>query len=78
MMYPEPKLPTIPIVQVMLRSEHNEVMTTWVDKRPNLKEGSIIFLRDFKPDTRWLVIKLYPQTHDAKDFDWHRKWTNNI
>lgn len=30
------------------------------------------------PQTRWLVIKLYDKVHDAKDFDWHRKWDNNI
>jgi len=77
-MYPEPKLPTIPIVQVMLRSEHSEVMTTWLDARPNLKKGAVITLKDFMPNTKWLVIELYPKVHDAKDFDWHRKWDNNI
>lgn len=70
----------IPIVQVMLRSEHNEVMTTWLDVRPGLKEGAFVTLKDDRnlPQTRWLVIRLYDKVHDAKDFDWHRKWDNNI
>ena len=68
----------VPIIQAMLRSEHNEVMTTWLDKRPGLSEGAVVKLKDFKPTTRWLVIKLYDKTHSAKDFDWHRKWDHNI
>lgn len=77
-MFPEPKVPNIPIVQVKLRNKYSETLTTWVDKRPTLLLGARVKLKDFKPDTWWIVEALYPQIHDAKDFDWHRKWDNNI
>lgn len=66
------------IRQAYLRNEHGEVMTTWLDDRPDLKEGCFVTLKDFKPDTKWEVIHLYYNAHEAKDFDWHRKWDNNI
>lgn len=65
------------IVQVKLKNTHNEVMTTWVDTRPDLKLGCWITLKEFKPSIRWQVIELYGAVHDAKDFDFHRKWDNN-
>lgn len=65
------------IVQVDLQSDHHEVLTTWVDQRPKLKVGSIITLLDFKPETRWVVVKMYSMIHDSHEFDFHRKWDNN-
>jgi hypothetical protein len=58
------------IVQVDLVSEvGKQVMTTWVDNRPDLKEGIVITLRgDY---TRWFVVKLYTS---AQDIEWHREW----
>ena len=65
------------IVQVELRN-NKEVLTTWVDDRPGLKEGNYITLKDFKPDIKWLIIKVYrDMPKDSKDFDFHRKWDNN-
>lgn len=67
------------IVQVELASPvTHERLTTWVDNRPDLKEGALISLKDFQPDTVWAVVKLYDKIHEARDFDWHRKWDNNI
>lgn len=65
------------IVQVMLRNHDHELLTTWVDKRPDLKEGAVLTLRDFKPDMEWQVTAVFDQEHDSKDFDFHRKWDNN-
>lgn len=55
----------------------NEVMTTWLDVQPKLRQGAIITLKDF-PGIQWLVAELFEHEHDATDFDWHRKWDNNI
>lgn len=67
------------IIQVFLRNPKGpETLTTWVDVRPTLKVGNLITLKDFKPDQQWLVDAIYPGEHEAKDFDWHRKWDNNI
>lgn len=66
------------IVQVHLANTlGDERLTTWVDWRPDLKEGGTIRLKDFMPDTYWTITKLYDKTHDARDFDFHRKWDNN-
>lgn len=65
------------IVQVMLRSPEGELFTTWVDKRPDLKKGAEITLKDLKPEMKWLVTAVFDQEHDAADFDFHRKWDNN-
>lgn len=70
--------PQTTIVQVDLLTKQGEKMTTWVDKRPDLKEGVWITLKDFKSDTKWCVMKLYNQEHTSTEFDWHRKWDNNI
>lgn len=55
-------------------------MTTWLDKHPKLCVGALITLKDYEPDTVWLVTNVYdsPITHYSADFDWHRKWDNNI
>ncbi len=55
----------------------NEVLTTWLDVRPGLKQGSIITLKDFRPDERWVVRQLFEQEHDGSEFDFHRQWDNN-
>lgn len=55
----------------------NETLTTWLDVRPGLKAGSIITLKDFKPDIKWVVKQLFEPEHDSVDFDFHRKWDNN-
>lgn len=66
------------IVQVRLRSHTgNETLTTWVDYRPELKVGTYITLKEFKPETLWCVMDVYGKVHDAADFDFHRKWDNN-
>lgn len=75
------------VVQVKLYSEqrfhrattghHHESLTTWVDKRPDLKEGAIISLKDFKPEQKWIVHTIYEGEHEASDFEFHRKWDNN-
>ena len=65
------------IVQVKL-AYRKEILTTWVDKRPGLAVGSYITLKDLKPSQKWLVSEIYEGEHEASDFDWHRKWDNNI
>lgn len=80
-MYPEPKAIKIPIVQVVLSRPldggRRELMTTWVDMRKDLKRGAIISLKSLKG--KWKVESMYDDSiHDATDFDWHRKWDNNI
>ena len=66
------------IQQAYLRSEHNEVMTTWLDVQPKLKLGAFITLKDFNdPETKWEVIFLFDDVREATDFDFHRKWDNN-
>lgn len=68
------------IVQVNLSRIHpnnrKETLTTWLDKAPKLKEGASV---RFKGETEyWTVDKIYKSEHVAKEFDWHRKWDNNI
>lgn len=66
------------IVQVHLKNINgNEHLTTWVDVKPGLKHGAVITLKDY-PDIKWVVAEYYPQEHDSSEFDWHRKWDNNI
>lgn len=66
------------IVQATLKSiDGNEMLTTWLDVQPKLKEGAIITLRDFKPEKHWMVERLFAHTHEAADFNFHRKWDNN-
>jgi hypothetical protein len=70
------------IVQVKLKSV-NETLITWVDKRPDLKVGAIVTLKDWAdpqyPDSvkHWEVIEIWANEHEAADFDFHRKWDNN-
>lgn len=69
------------IIQVSLRNDNSpeELLTTWVDKRPGLKEGMKIRLKDHeRPEEWWRVETIYHLERDGQDFDWHRKWTNNI
>lgn len=66
------------IVQVQLKSDNGETLVTWLDSRKGLKEGVYVTLKDFKPDTKWEVVNLYPGEHESSEFDWHRKWDNNI
>lgn len=51
-------------------------MTTWVNDRPDLKPGVIIELKSV--DGFWTVKKVYNDLHTSDEFDWHRKWDNNI
>ena len=55
-------------------------MTTWLDAHPKLAEGAIISLKDYKPDIRWTIEKVYipPYTHQVQEVEWHRYWDNNI
>lgn len=66
------------IVQVKLENmaQEGETLTTWVDVRDGLAEGSIISLKEY-PGREWVVSEYYGQEHEAKDFDFHRKWDNN-
>lgn len=67
------------IQQATLRSvDGNETLTTWLDVQPKLALGANISLKEYGTDKRWIVEALYPAVHDATDFDWHRKWDNNI
>lgn len=66
------------IKQAILKNINgNETLTTWLDVRPGLKTGAIVSLKDFKPGEKWVVQELFEQEHDARDFDFHRRWTNN-
>lgn len=78
---PRPKAPQTPIIQVALSRNiadgRRELMTTWVDVRKDLKQGAIISLKNAKG--KWRVDYLYQDgIYEATDFDWHRKWDNNI
>lgn len=64
------------IVQARLRSD-KEILTTWLDKRPDLQPGAHITLKDFKPKQLWRVEEVYITELDSKDLDFHRKWDNN-
>ena len=69
------------IVQVKLTAKGSqglEVLTTWVENHVDLEVGKFIALKDFKPEQKWLVTEIYSSVHDASEFDWHRKWDNNI
>ena len=80
-LYPEPAATKRPIVQVYLVHQidpsHSRTMTTWVNKHPALKEGVDICLTK-QPNIKWRVIRIYPVVHESTEFDWHRKWDNNI
>jgi hypothetical protein len=64
------------IVQVILYSNSSQ-MTTWVDNRPDLKEGVDIELKEI-PGRLWRVAKIFRGVElDSKALDFHRKWDNN-
>ena len=66
------------IVQATLRNLNGKnLLTTWLDKKPELREGAIITLKDFKPEDKWRVEQLYKREFDDKEFEFHRKWDNN-
>lgn len=64
------------VIQVELRS-NQEILTTWVESRPDLKRGVWITLKDFKPNREWYVQTIFNGEHEAVDFEFHRKWDNN-
>ena len=68
------------IVQVELfhrvDEDHAHTLTTWVEKKPGLKKGSLITLEEY-PGWVWNVIHFYNEEHEFDDFDFHRKWDNN-
>lgn len=68
------------IRQCQLRSkEGHEILVTWLEVGPKLKVGADISLKDFSdPTKRWIVEHIYDPEAEAHEFDWHRKWTNNI
>lgn len=76
-LHPVPKPTFQPIVQCEL-SSGDKRMVTWLDKSPSLKEGVLITLKDYETDEDWKVVKIYSYVGSARDFDWQRKWTNNI
>lgn len=67
------------IVQVKLENLDypGETLTTWVDVRPGLQEGALVTLKG-QPGMEWVVKEYYGKEHEADEFDWHRKWDNNI
>jgi len=51
-------------------------MTTWVDDRPDLKEGVVITLKTYiEPTREWKVERLYETVREESDF--MRKFDNN-
>lgn len=71
----------IPIVQAdlvhVIDDDHIRTMTTWLDKKPGLAKGAVIIIKDI-PKIKWIVKELYRTEHESSEFDWHRKWDNNI
>lgn len=67
------------IVQAVLEAiEGGEVLTTWLDKKPNLVAGSIVSLKTYKdPTKKWRVARIYDMEHSVHDFDFHYRWDNN-
>lgn len=65
------------VVQIKLRNQKSTLIT-WVDYRDDLKIGNFITLKEFKRGIRWRIEEIYPGVHEADEFDWHRKWSNNI
>lgn len=69
------------IVQVdlyhQIDSSHARKMTTWLDKVPGVEKGAEIKLKDI-PKVTWTITQVYGMEHDVQEFEWHRKWTNNI
>lgn len=80
-LYPQPKPLIVPIVQADLihtiDKDHIRTMTTWLDKKKGLAKGAKITLKD-SPKIIWTVKELYTSEHENAEFDWHRKWDNNI
>jgi hypothetical protein len=64
------------IVQVQLREVNTTgILTTWVDKKPGLKKGSIVTLKDQK-ERKWEVLEIYSPEKEHTEL--HRGWNNNI
>lgn len=56
--------------------KEKRLMTTWVNDRPDLKVGIDIELKNV--EGLWRVNKIYSGVRESAEFDWHRKWSNNI
>lgn len=52
------------------------MMTTWLEKRKGVEVGSLISLKDV--EGKWEIAHIYDMEHGDNEFNWHRKWTNNI
>jgi len=61
-----------------LQTDDGRTMNTLLNDRPDLKVGVYLTLKDYKPEGLWKVISLSDKTHEAADFEWHKKWSNNI
>jgi hypothetical protein len=67
---------TATMIQVNLKADDGTQMTTWVEKRPDIKVGNKIQLD--KQD-KWYVIKEVYNHEITKDkLELNRGWTNNI
>lgn len=55
--------------------ELHHQMTTWLDADSRIKEGVVITLKDYKPDMKWVIDKVY-STMTKADID-KRGWDNN-
>lgn len=47
------------MVQVDLSRSDGRTMTTWVDKRPDLKVGSFVSLKEGEVNLYWRIEKIY-------------------
>ena len=65
------------MVQVDLKRADGVEMTTWVDKRPDLKEGVLLSLKDEDKDVFWRVNKVYDIEMDKDQVEKNRGWDNN-
>lgn len=67
------------IIQADLRAKTEagyRLMTTWLENTKDVKVGSLISLKDVPG--KWEIMRVYDKEHDAQEFNWHRKWDNNI
>lgn len=65
------------MVQVDLAGLGKRRLTTWIEDRPEVKEGVALTLKEY-PDTVWKVVKKYQLRIDASTLELNRGWTNNI
>jgi len=66
------------LVQVRLSSGDVQLVT-WVEKRPNIKVGARLTLKDHAQPRRWWRVESVSTGEcNAHDLAVHRGWDNNI